>query len=40
MNVLLTGAFGNVGLSTLEELLRQGHQVRCFDLKTRANEKG
>ncbi len=39
MNVLLTGAFGNVGLSTLEELLRQGHRVRCFDLKTRANEK-
>jgi len=39
MNVLLTGAFGNVGTSTLEELIKQGHVVRCFDLKTRANEK-
>ena len=39
MNVLLTGAFGNVGTSTLEELANRGHTVRCFDLKTRANEK-
>lgn len=39
MKVLLTGAFGNVGTSTLEELIKQGHTVRCFDLKTRANEK-
>lgn len=39
MNVLLTGAFGNVGTSALEELVRQGHTVRCFDLKTRVNEK-
>jgi UDP-glucose 4-epimerase len=37
MKVLLTGTFGNVGSSTLEELVRQGHTVRCFDLKTRAN---
>ncbi|MBC8448539.1 MAG: SDR family NAD(P)-dependent oxidoreductase [Chloroflexi bacterium] len=39
MNVLLTGAFGNVGRSALEELIRQGHTVRCFDLKTRANAR-
>jgi len=39
MNVLLTGAFGNVGTSTLAELLKQGHRVRCFDLKTKMNEK-
>jgi UDP-glucose 4-epimerase len=39
MNVLLTGAFGNVGISALEELLAQGHQVRCFDLRTKANVK-
>lgn len=39
MNVLLTGAFGNIGTSTLQELVRQGHRVRCFDLKTRANRK-
>ena len=39
MNVLLTGAFGNVGRSALQELVRQGHTVRCFDLKTRANAR-
>jgi nucleoside-diphosphate-sugar epimerase len=39
MKVLVTGAFGNVGMSTLEELVRQDHTVRCFDLKTRANAK-
>jgi UDP-glucose 4-epimerase len=37
MNVLVTGAFGNVGTCTVQELVRQGHTVRCFDLKTRAN---
>lgn len=39
MRVLLTGAFGNIGSSTLPELLKQGHQVRCFDLKTKVNQK-
>ncbi len=39
MKVLVTGAFGNVGTSAVEELLKQGHAVRCFDLKTKANEK-
>ena len=39
MKVLLTGAFGNVGTSTLDELIERGHTVRCFDLKTKANEK-
>jgi nucleoside-diphosphate-sugar epimerase len=39
MRVLLTGAFGNVGSSALIELLEQGHQVRCFDVATRANIK-
>ena len=39
MNVLLTGAFGNVGTSALTELLKQGHRVRCFDLRTKASEK-
>lgn len=37
MNILLTGAFGNIGLSTLDELLARGHWVRCFDLPSRAN---
>jgi len=39
MNVLLTGAFGNVGKSALEELLKQGHNVRCLELKTKVNKK-
>jgi len=37
MKVLLTGAFGNLGTSTLEELLHRGHQVTCFDIQTREN---
>jgi nucleoside-diphosphate-sugar epimerase len=39
MKVLLTGAFGNVGSTTLEELVKRGHQVRCFDVKTPANKR-
>lgn len=39
MKVLLTGGFGNIGFNTLQELLRQGHEVRCFDLATPANRK-
>ncbi|MGQ9554445.1 MAG: NAD-dependent epimerase/dehydratase family protein [Anaerolineae bacterium] len=39
MRVLLTGALGNIGMSTLQELLKQGHKVRCFDLRNKTNEK-
>ncbi|MBV9617507.1 MAG: NAD-dependent epimerase/dehydratase family protein, partial [Ktedonobacteraceae bacterium] len=39
MKVLLTGAFGNIGFSALQELLRQGHTVRCFDQRNRQAEK-
>jgi len=39
MRVLVTGAFGNVGRSALVELLAQGHQVRAFDLRNRANQR-
>ena len=39
MNILLTGAFGNIGSSTLQELVRQGHTVRCFDVQTEKNAK-
>jgi nucleoside-diphosphate-sugar epimerase len=39
MRVLLTGAFGNVGQSTLEVLLTKGYFVRCFDLKNPRNLK-
>lgn len=34
MRVLLTGAFGNIGLTTLNALLDAGHQVRCFDVES------
>ena len=39
MKVLITGAFGNIGLSATQELLRRGHDVRCFDLKKKENLK-
>jgi nucleoside-diphosphate-sugar epimerase len=39
MKILLTGPFGNVGESTLDELLRRGYDVRCFDKVTRHNKK-
>lgn len=34
MRVLVTGAFGNIGLNVVNALLDQGHTVRCFDVKT------
>jgi len=39
MKVLLTGAFGNVGSSAIEALLAKGHEVTCFDLKNRVNQR-
>ncbi|MCB0040894.1 MAG: NAD(P)-dependent oxidoreductase [Caldilinea sp.] len=39
MKVLLTGAFGNIGTSTLPELLAHGHTVRCFDVLTEENKR-
>ena len=39
MKVLITGALGNLGSNTTKKLLEQGHQVRCFDIKTKPNEK-
>jgi len=34
VKILLTGPFGNIGSHALPELLREGHEVRCFDLDT------
>ena len=34
MKILLTGPFGNIGSHALPELLREGHEVRCFDVDT------
>jgi nucleoside-diphosphate-sugar epimerase len=39
MRVLLTGPFGNIGSHVTVELIRQGHQVRAFDLRTPRTEK-
>lgn len=39
MKILLTGPFGNVGESTLGELLRRDYDVRCFDKKNRKTKK-
>ena len=39
MKILLTGAFGNMGMSTLQELLSQGHQVRCFVTQRKVHER-
>jgi len=39
MKILLTGAFGNVGLSTLKEMLKQNYDIRIFDIKTKRNKR-
>ena len=39
MNVLVTGAFGNLGRNAVRGLIAKGHHVRCFDLKTSPNEE-
>lgn len=39
MNILLTGAFGNIGVSTLKALAGRGHRLRCLDVDTPANRK-
>ncbi len=39
MKILLTGAFGNVGLSTLKELLNTDYHVRVFEVYNRKNRK-
>lgn len=39
MNILLTGAFGNIGISTLKALAGRGHRIRCFDLPCRNNRR-
>jgi UDP-glucose 4-epimerase len=36
--ILLTGAFGNIGQNTLLQLLKHEQNIRCFDLKNKANK--
>jgi nucleoside-diphosphate-sugar epimerase len=39
LKVLLTGAFGNVGFSTLKELLKRNYDIRIFEIKNRKNRR-
>ncbi len=39
VKVLLTGPFGNVGLSTLQELLKRNHDIKVLDIKTKKNRR-
>lgn len=39
MRIFLTGAYGNVGFSTVKELLSRQHDVHTFDLPTPQNQK-
>jgi len=39
MKILLTWAFGNIGISTLRELLNRQYEVTVFEIKNRKNKK-
>lgn len=39
MNILITGAFGNVGLSTLKELINRNYNIRIFEVPNKKNKK-
>jgi nucleoside-diphosphate-sugar epimerase len=39
VRILLTGAFGNIGESTLKKLIKREHRVRCFDKKNSKTKK-
>jgi nucleoside-diphosphate-sugar epimerase len=39
VKILITGAFGNLGISTIESLSKTNHQITCFDLPTKRNKK-
>ncbi len=39
MNILITGGFGNIGISVIEECLRRRHTVTVFDLENARNKR-
>jgi len=39
LKILLTGAFGNVGIYTLKNLLETGHSIRVLELNNRKNNR-
>lgn len=38
MKIHLTGAFGNLGTSCIQELSKRGYDFRCFDIKSKMTE--
>jgi len=39
MRILITGAFGNIGKSVVEESLRRGHEVVVFDVESKKTRR-
>lgn len=39
MKILITGAFGNLGLMCVDQALQMGFQVKCFDLDNKNSKK-
>lgn len=39
MNIMITGSFGNIGKYVVNELIKRGHHVRCYDILNRKNRK-
>lgn len=39
MNILITGGFGNIGISVINECLNRGHSVTVFDLESKRAKK-
>jgi len=39
LRILVTGAFGSVGICAIKELIKNGSKVSVLELKTKANEK-
>lgn len=37
--VLVTGGLGNIGIRVIDELYSHGYNIRCLDIKNKANEK-
>jgi nucleoside-diphosphate-sugar epimerase len=39
MNIAVTGGYGNIGISVIEECLRRGHSVAVFGLENKRSKK-
>lgn len=36
MNILVTGAYGNIGRPVIDEILKRNHEITVFERKTNA----